>query len=165
MTDWIGSLRLAERSARRVVLSMSRATRAWGWALLAGGLALVPGMWSLTPWAAVVPACLAVFGLVLATLERTLVFDQEAGVLRLEQRVLGLHSRVEVPLFHLRAVVVSAHPAGHSHGKYVAFVDRRVGEPIYLDEARRVARLMRMAEAIAEVAEVRLEYNAAGGEL
>ena len=29
---------------------------------------------------------------------------------------------------------------------------------------RRVARLMKIAEAIAEVAEVRLEYNAAGGD-
>lgn len=165
MTDWIGSLRLAERSPHRVVLSMSRATRAWGWLLFSVGLALAPGMWSMSPWAASIAGCLAAFGLVLATLERTLVFDQEAGVLRLEQRILGLRSRVEVPLFHLRAVVVTAHPAGHHQGKYVAFVDRRVGDPIYLDEARRVARLMRMAEAIAEVAEVRLEYNAAGGDL
>jgi len=165
MTDWIGSLRLAERSAHRVVLSISRATRMWGWLLFAIGVALLLPSWSISPWVAAVPGAMALFGLALATLERTLVFDQEAGVLSLDQRTLGISTRVEVPLFHLRAVVVTAHGSGSKPGKYVAFVDRRVGEPIFLDEARRIARLMKMAEAIAEVAEVRLEYNATGADL
>ena len=65
--------------------------------------------------------------------------------------MLGVTSRVEIPLFHLRAVVVLAQPGGPRKSKYVAFVDRRVGEPIYLDEASRVARLMKIAEAIAAV--------------
>ncbi|HWM86844.1 MAG TPA: hypothetical protein VNO33_13420, partial [Kofleriaceae bacterium] len=45
--------------------------------------------------------------------------------------------------------------------RYVAYLDRRVGDAIYLDEARRCAALLRMAEAIADVAELRLEYEAA----
>ena len=70
-----------------------------------------------------------------------------------------------IPLFHLRAVVIVARPQsgpatfGLSSG-FIAYVERRVGDPVYLDEARRCARLMKIAEAIAEVAEVRLEYDA-----
>jgi hypothetical protein len=70
-------------------------------------------------------------------------------------------------LFHLRAVVVAAHP--HTNGRtipmsrYTAYVERRVGEPIYLDEARRCARLLRMAEAISEATELRFEYEAIPG--
>ncbi len=141
---------------------MSRTTRVYGWLLFAFGALLTAPFWSLNEWLALLPASAALLGLVLATLQRRLVFDREAGTLRQEQRVLGVSSRVEIPLFHLRAVVVVAQPAGASKSKYIAFVDRRVGEPIYLDEARRVARLMKIAEAIAEVAEVRLEYDAAG---
>jgi hypothetical protein len=47
-----------------------------------------------------------------------------------------------------------------AQARYVAYLDRRVGEAIYLDEARRCASLLRMAEAIADVAELRLEYEA-----
>jgi hypothetical protein len=72
-----------------------------------------------------------------------------------------------VPLFHLRAVVVLAR-RGHqlqrifpAPSRFVAYIDRRVGGAIYLDEARRCAHLMKMAEAIAEVADLRLEYDAA----
>jgi hypothetical protein len=63
--------------------------------------------------------------------------------------------------------VVMARPRGEiSRGlpaaaRYIAYLDRRVGEAIFLDEARRCAALLRMAEAIADVAELRLEYNAA----
>ncbi len=156
VTDWIGSLRLSERTSERVVLTLSRATRVYGWLLITAGITLLFPLWSLHPWAAVVPAAFALLGVLMVSLQRKLVFDREAGVLRLDQRTLGLTTSVEVPLFHLRAVCVVAQPAN----KYVAFVERRVGEPIYLDEARRIARLMKMAEAIAEVAEVRLEYDA-----
>jgi hypothetical protein len=46
-------------------------------------------------------------------------------------------------------------------GGFVAYLDRRVGDAIFLDESRRSAGLFRMAEAIADVAELRLEYEAA----
>ena len=164
MTDWIGSLRVVERSSRRVVLRTSRTTRVYGWLLLAVGLTLAPSAWAVVPWAALVPAGIGLAGMLLATLERRLVFDQEAGTLVQAQRIAGVASSSETPLFHLRAVVVVAQPTRNGRNKYVAFVDRRVGDPIYLDEARRVARLMKMAEAIADVAEVRLEYNAAASD-
>jgi hypothetical protein len=44
--------------------------------------------------------------------------------------------------------------------RFVAYLDRRVGEVVYLDESRRCAALLKLAEAIADVAEVRLEYEA-----
>jgi len=163
VTDWIGSLRLVERTSRRVVLTLSRSTRMYGWALLVCAALLALALGAVTPWALLAPAVCALFGAVLLTLERRLIFDREAGVLRLEHRTFGIAHRVEVPLFHLRAVVVAQTGPGRftaSPPRYIAFVERRIGDPIYLDEARRCARLMRMAEAIAEVADVRLEYNA-----
>jgi hypothetical protein len=153
--DWIGSLRVAERSAERVVLSLSRATRLAGWVVAAAGAVLVAPAYAVHPWLATVPGALALLGLTLATMDRRIVFDRAAGTVSQEQRVFGIASRVQVPMFHVRAVIVHAAARG-----YVAFVDRRVGEPIYLDEARRVARLMKLAEAVAEVTGVRLEYQA-----
>ena len=47
--------------------------------------------------------------------------------------------------------------------RYVAYLDRRVGEAIYLDESRKCAGLLRLAEVIADVAELRLEYDATPG--
>jgi hypothetical protein len=95
-------------------------------------------------------------GVLLSTLQRRLVFDREDGLLRSEQRVLGIRRRAAIPLFHLRSVVVAARRGGI----YVAYVERRIGRPIHLDEARRPAPLLALAEAIAEVAELRLVYDA-----
>src|SRR5512139_283932 len=72
-------------------------------------------------------------GVLLGTLRRTLVFDREEGLLRSEQRILGIRRRAAIPLFHLRAVVVAA----RRRGMYVAYVERRIGGTIHLDEARR----------------------------
>src|SRR5690606_30408972 len=94
-------------------------------------------------------------GVLLATLQRKLVFDRDDGLLRIEQRILGIRRHAAIPLFHLRAVVVAAR-----RGLYVAYVERRVGGTIHLDEARRPPPLLALAEAIAEVAELRLEYDA-----
>jgi hypothetical protein len=167
VTDWIGSLRLSERSAHRVVLRLTRTTRMYGSLIAALGAAVAFALWPVSPWLGAVPLALAAFGATLVSIDRRLTFDREAGVLRLETRTLGFTTCQEVPLFHIRAVCVVAQPGiervlGGAGGRYVAFVERRVGEPIYLDEARRCARLMRMAEAIAEVADVRLEYDAGG---
>lgn len=164
MIDWIGSLRLHERSAHRVVLTLSRSTRLFGWGMLIVGLATAWKMWDLWRWGAAIPGALAALGGLLVSLERRLVFDAEDGVLRLQQRTFGITTQTTVPLFHLRAVVVLAQPRGITGGqRYVAYVDRRMGGPIYLDEARRCAPLMKMAEAIADVTELRLEYEAIPG--
>ncbi len=164
--DWIGSLQVRERSSDRVVLSLSPSTQWAGIALAALGAYLAAAAWSISPWLALIPSVGVGVGAVLATLRRDLVFDRDAGTLRIEQRTMGIGSRSVVPLFHLRAVVVLARrpqlqrvvPAS---SRFVAYIDRRVGGAIYLDEARRCAQLMKMAEAIAEVADLRLEYDAA----
>ncbi len=166
MLDWVGSLRIDERSRERVVLSLTRSTRIAGWVLMALGAWLTLMVWNISAWLATVPLALAGLGMLLASLRRQLTFDREGGVLRIEQSAFGVASRAVVPLFHLRAVVVIAREPGLpgwrrvGPRRYVAYVERRVGEAIYLDEAARCARLLRMAEAISDVAELRLEYDA-----
>ena len=165
--DWIGSLQIRERTPDRVVLSLAPSTQWAGLALASLGVYLAVAAWSLTPYLALIPAAGVGLGAVLATLRRELVFDREAGTLRIEQRTMGIGSRSVVPLFHLRAVVVLARRSPQlqrvfpAPSRFVAYIDRRVGGAIYLDEARRCAQLMKMAEAIAEVADLRLEYDAA----
>ena len=166
MFDWVGSLRIRERSAARVVLSLSRTTQVTGLFLMALGALMVARVLPVSVWLAFLPALVAIFGGLLATLRRELVVDREAGVLRVDQRAFGMGNRQVVPLFHLRAVVIMARPRGEENRalsmspRYIAYLDRRVGDAIFLDEARRCATLMRMAEAIADVAELRLEYEA-----
>ena len=160
--DGIGTLAIREQDEGRLVLGLSSTTRFVGGVLLAVGLYAGWSSWG-GPWA-VTALCGAVlvFGATLASLERTLVFDRSAGTVVVRQSLLGVGTRSEVPLFHLRAVVVVApEQPGTQGAQYVAYLDRRVGTSIYLDEAKRCARLLRIAEAIAEVAELRLEYEAA----
>lgn len=166
MFEWLGSLRVDEHSPGRAVLRIRRSTRWAGIAICALGVLLTAWVWSVWPALALIPGSLAVVGLVVATLQRELVVDRQAGVLRVQQRFLGLGTNAVVPLFHLRAVVVTARPETEEPGgrrrkaRFVAYVERRVGDAIYLDEARRCAPLMSLAEAVADVAELRLEYEA-----
>src|SRR5262245_64241356 len=95
-------------------------------------------------------------GGLLGTLRRKLVFDRDDGLLRIEHCILGIRRRAAIPLFHLRAVVVAA----RRRGLYVAYVERRIGGTIHLDEARRPGPLLALAEAIADVAELRLVEGA-----
>jgi hypothetical protein len=163
MLDWIGSLRIRSRSTTRVELCLSRATAFAGWILLGGGALAALALWRFSLVFAAVPGLVAIFGLVLATLRRELVVDRNDGLLRVEQRVFGLASRAAIPLFHLRAVVIAAR-AEPDHAslapRFIAYLDRRVGGQIHLDESRRCASLMPLAKAIAEVAELRLVYDA-----
>jgi len=173
MFDWIGSLRIRERSSARVVLSLSRGTQLAGLLLLVIGAIVAVRAWPVSVWLAFLPGLVAVLGVLLATLRRELVVDKAAGVLRVDQSAFGMGNRQVVPLFHLRAVVVMERPrsalelgrALPASARYIAYLDRRVGDAIFLDEARRCAALLRMAEAIADVAELRLEYEAAADEL
>lgn len=152
MLDWLGSVQIRKRTGTRVELELTRGTAWTGWALTAGGGYLVTmGML----WATALGVLGLALGIVLGTLKRRLVFDRDEGLLRSEQRILGIRRRSAIPLFHLRAVVVAAR-----RGMYVAYVERRVGGQIHLDEARRPAPLLALAEAISEVAELRLVYDA-----
>jgi hypothetical protein len=153
MLDWLGSVQIRKRTETRVELELTRATAWAGWILAAGGawLVVLAATWSIVLGIFVLAA-----GVLLGTLRRSLIFDREEGLLRSEQRVLGIRRRTAIPLFHLRAVVV----AFRRGGLYVAYVERRVGGSIHLDEARRPAPLLKLAEAIAEVAELRLVYDA-----
>ena len=153
MLDWLGSVEIRKRTGTRVELQLPRATAWAGWGIATAGawLATLGAVWSI-----LLGICLLTVGVLFGTLRRTLIFDREEGLLRSEQRVLGIRRRAAIPLFHLRAVVV----AYRRSGLYVAHVQRRVGGSIHLDEARRSATLLKLAEAIAEVAELRLVYDA-----
>jgi hypothetical protein len=151
--DWLGSVQIRKRTASRVELDLTRATAWTGWALAAGGVWLV--MLGIL-WATIGGSFVVAAGGLLGTLKRKLIFDREDGLLRIEQRILGVRRRAAIPLFHLRAVVVAA----KRRGLYVAYVERRVGGTIHLDEARRPAPLLALAEAIADVAELKLVYDA-----
>lgn len=153
MLDWLGSVQIRQRTSTRVELALTRATAWTGWGLSALGVRFV----TLGPlWALGLGILLLALGVLLATLRRKLVFDREEGLLRSEGRILGIRRRAAIPLFHLRAVVVSARRGG----MYVAYVERRIGGTIHLDEARRPGPLLALAEAISEVAELRLVYDA-----
>ncbi len=153
MLDWLASVQIRKQSESRVELDLTRATAWTGWALVAAGvrLVLVHAL-----WAKLAALVIIGFGVLLATLHRRLVFDREEGLLHTEQRIFGIRRRAAIPLFHLRAVVVAARRGGI----YVAYVERRIGGTIHLDEARRPGPLLELAEAVAEVAELRLVYDA-----
>jgi len=151
--DWLGSVQIRTRTSSRVELDLTRATAWTGWAIAAVGGYL---LWLSHVWATLGGIVMIAAGLLLATLRRKLVFDREEGLLRSEQRIFGIRRRAAIPLFHLRAVVVAA----RRRGLYVAYVERRIGGTIHLDEARRSAPLLELAEAIAEVAELRLVFDA-----
>ena len=153
MLDWLGSVQIRKRTATRVELELTRATAWTGWGLAAAGAWLVA---LAAAWSIVIGVFVVAVGVLLGTLRRSLIFDRDEGLLRSEQRVLGIRRRAAIPLFHLRAVVV----VYRRGGLYVAYVERRVGGSIHLDEARRPAPLLRLAEAISEVAELRLVFDA-----
>jgi hypothetical protein len=163
MFDSIGSLRMRAHSDQRVELDLARTTQLAGWTLLVIGGYLSMMAWPVSHYLLIMTGGLTLFGGLLASLRRRLTFDRDDGVLRIEQRVLGFTSRAVVPLFHLRAVVIAARHSDDSllgPPRFVAYVDKRVGGVIPLDESRRCASLLRMGEAIAEVADLRLEYDA-----
>lgn len=154
MLDWLGSVQVRKRTGTRVELELTRATAWTGWVLAAGGAWLT---FATTPlWATLIGVFALASGVLLGTLRRSLIFDRDEGLLRSEQRFLGIRRRAAIPLFHLRAVVV----AYRRGGIYLAYIERRVGGTIHLDEARRPSRLLELADAISEVAELRRVFDA-----
>jgi hypothetical protein len=162
MLDWIGTLRVRARSASRLELCLTRSTSVAGWVVAALGLALATFFWrrDLPGLAWGLPVLIVGFGVLLASLRRELIFDRDEGTLAIEQRLFGIASRGVVPLFHLRAVVIAARMGARVGPRFISYIDRRIGAAIHLDESQRCASLLTIAEAIAEVAELRLVYDA-----
>jgi hypothetical protein len=151
MLDWLASVAVVRKSERRIELAVTAATRWAGWALTTAATALAAWGWMIAPLLAAFPAVIALVGFLLATTRRRLVFDLDDGLLRVEQRVLGMRSRLAVPLFHLRAVVVAA-----EEHHFVAYLERRLGGRIRIDDSRHLAPLVALARQICEVAQLRL---------
>jgi hypothetical protein len=153
----LGRLRIRRRSARRLELALTRTTALVGWITTTAGA--IAGLWLVTRslWAAAVAGLLAIGGAVIATMRHDLAFDRDDGVLRIDQRLAGLPRHTVVPLFHLKAIVVKANPEGRG---FVALLERRVGEPIVLDNLDHPGPLYTLAQAIAEVTGLRLIYDA-----
>jgi len=156
MLGLVGSLRIRRRTARRIELALTRSTHVVGWSLTFAAVALAIWLATVSLVFASIPAVGAGIGLVIATMRQRLIFDRDDGVLRVEQRLVGFPSHQVVPLFHLRAVVVRSRP----RGGFVALVERRVGDPIVLDSADSPGPLYALAQAVAEVAQLRLVYDA-----
>lgn len=156
MLDWLASMTVVRRSEQRIELAITAGTRWAGWTLTAASAAIAAWTWALAPLAAAAPALIAIVGVLLATTRRRLVFDRDDGLLRVEQRVFGVRSRLAVPLFHLRAVVVTA-----EQHHYVAYLERRVGGRIRIDDSRRREPLLALGRAICEVTQLRLVSDAA----
>jgi hypothetical protein len=156
MLGQLGTLRVRSRSARRLELALTRTTHVVGWTGALGGIAAAIVAARLSLWAAIVPLLLGLLGLVVATMRQRLVFDRDDGVLRIEHRLVGIPTHTVVPLFHLKSVVVRSRP----RGDFIAVVERRVGEPIVLDTSDSPGPLYALAQAIADVAQLRLVYDA-----
>lgn len=155
MLDWLASVAVVRRTERRIELAITRATSWAGWGIAALASLAALAAWTIAPLLAALPGLLAVIGALLATTRRRLVFDRDDGLLRVEQRILGVRSRLAVPLFHLRAVVVTA-----EDGHFVAYLQRRAGGRIRIDDARQAEPLLALGRAICEVTDLRLVSEA-----
>lgn len=156
MLGQLGNLRVRTRSARHLELALTRTTHVVGWSAAIAGIAAAIPVGRLSMWAAIIPLTLGLLGLVVATMRQQLVFDRDDGVLRIEHRLVGIPSHSVVPLFHLKSVVVRSRP----RGDFIAVVERRVGEPIVLDTGNSPGPLYALAQAVADVAQLRLVYDA-----
>ncbi len=155
MLDWLASVAVVRRTERRVELAITRATEWAGWALASAASVAAIFAWSVAPMLAALPALIAVVGALLATTRRRLVFDRDDGLLRVEQRICGVRSRMAVPLFHLRAVVIAP-----EEGHFVAYLQRRAGGRIRIDDASHAEPLVALGRAICDVTDLRLVTEA-----
>jgi hypothetical protein len=155
MLDWLASVAVVRRTEHRIELAVTTTTTWAGWAVVAVALLGSVLIW---PWSrpiAAVPILIAALGALVATARRRLVFDRDDGLFRVEQQVLGMRSRLAIPLFHLRSIVIA-----NERGHFVAYVERRTGGRIRIDDSRQLAKLLAVAHAICEVAQLRLITDA-----
>ena len=157
----IAGLSIRAHSREHIELSLSRLTRVAGLVALGLSLLLVSialprgGYW----WA--LPAVVAAMGAALWSAQRSVVVDRRAGVVVSEQRIFGLGGQSRIPLFHLRAIVVKVVPTASGGERFVLLLDRRVGEPVMLDDSTAGDDLVNMGKKLAEVADVRFVFDAA----
>ena len=154
--SWFGRMVLRTGDRERVVLVRSIWPSLGGWAValtsLVGAVVTLP----LSRAVAIAFVALAGLGLLVATARRRIVVDTRDGVVRVEERWLGVPLRRVVPLFHVRAVMVV--PRGDG---FTAYLQLRVGDHIELDDARSPARLLRLARALTDATDWRLIYQRA----
>ncbi len=155
MLDWLASVAVVRRTERRIELAITATTRWTGWAVALGSIGLIALIWPLMPMLAAVPALIAAVGVLLATTSRRMVFDRDDGLLRVEQRILGVRSRLAVPLFHLRSVVIASE-ASH----FVVSLERRAGGRIRVDDSRHLAHVVALGREICDVTGLRLVTEA-----
>lgn len=151
MLEWLASVTVVRRTDRRIELAVTRATSWAGWTLCASAGLAFALLWSSSRPLAATAALVALLGVLLATARRRLVFDRDDGLLRIEHRFVGLRSRMAVPLFHLRAIVIV-----QEKRHFVAYVERRTGGRIRIDDGRHVHQLLALAQAICSVTQLRL---------
>jgi hypothetical protein len=156
---------VSEQSSERICLRQTRPTRSVG-AIIAGAGALA-AFWALAgdhSLLAAASCALVLLGVALLTLQREILIDRGTGIVEVRESILGWGREAVFPLFHLRAVVISARPpkagSGRGRGHYTVVLERTLGAPIYVDEDRHCAELLAMAQAIADVGELRLVYDA-----
>lgn len=150
----VGALVVRQRSATRIELGLARSTRFAGaiTCLLGAALAMARSSAAISVLAGLVVG----LGLLLLAMRRTVVVDLTDGVVTVAEGFGALAARRVVPLFHVRGILISGGRRG-----YVAVLQLRVGEPIRLDDDPRPARLLAMAEALAEVTAWRTIFRAA----
>ena len=157
--DRLGSLKVLEKTDMKVVCGLSRELNAVG---LLGGLffsicTLLAFDSSSLFW--VLPALCACMGFGMFTFRRHYVFDKLDGLLYARDRILGFGSEKKIPLFHLKAVIVEPRFTSHGTTKFVSRIEKRTGEDIFLDESKTPKRLVKIAKAIADVTDIRFEYE------
>jgi len=153
----LGAMEIRSRSAAQIEIGIGRSTALAGWlCALVGTLAAI-ALAESSPWLIGAAIAIGLGGIIVATAVHQLIFDRDAGVLRIERSIAGLRSRTVVPLFHLRALVVRSRGVGSG---YRAVIERRIGEPILIDTRDRPGPLYDLVRAIADVTELRLVYDA-----
>ena len=159
MLDRLGSLQLIEKSDVKVICGLSRELNTMG--LVGGIVSAISSFVSFgsTSFFWMIPCLGACIGFAMFTFRRHYVFDKLDGLLYARDRILGFGVEKKIPLFHLKAVIVEPIFTSHGTTKFVSRIEKRTGEDIFLDESKSPKRLVKMAKAIADVTEIRFEYE------
>ncbi len=161
MFDVIGSMRVVHAGEGTVVVGLKPTTR-W-----AGRVALVLSLfvfWSLLggpAWLLVFPMILVTLSTLVMTLERTIHFSKADGVAKVKEGFWGRSKEKTIPLFHVRAVMIKAKGKDAKlSSNFVCYLSLRAGGYVFIDESKRSAPLIKIADAICEQSGLRLEFDA-----